>query len=145
MTTTSNGGCNRSNARPLCASLQEVAGPLPDSVVTAVACRPRRSRPNRANPIHALSAIARDVLDAIDRDAHLQLEAVPPAEDGDATLLVLRVDGCTRLMLAVPPSVIRSQRLRAGTSQPRDTQAEATFELLRVDNEPINEDESLAA
>lgn len=145
MTTTSNGGCNRRDATPLHASFNQVAGRLPDGVVTAAAKRPRHSRPTRCNPIHALSAIARDVLDAIDRDAHLQLEAVPPAEDGDATLLVLRVDGSTRLMLAVPPSVIRSQRLRAGTPQVRDTQAEAAFELLRVDNEPASEEELLTA
>jgi len=80
----------------------------------------------------ASSIIQKIAADAIKENGHTDLVSVGPAADGDPTLLFLRSGGQTRLVVGVPPEVIRSPRLR-GTSAPRrDLGIERDWELFRL-------------
>ncbi len=91
--------------------------------------RPTRRR-NRPGPAAILEAIAADAARAAQQHSAVVV-AVPPAANGDPTLLFLRANGQTQLMLGVPQNVIRSPRLR-GEACRRDHEAERQYEYLRV-------------
>jgi len=88
---------------------------------------PRRPRLGAAS---VLRAIADDAIRAAAK-ASATLISVGPAEPGDPTLLFLRKNGETQVMIGVPPSVIRSTRLR-GDDRARNRNAERQWEYLRV-------------
>ncbi len=129
---------NRANA-PLTATIDELAGPMPD--ITPARGSERRTRTNRSNgrrherrratPQSILTSIATDALKLVDSNGAV-IHSVPPTEPGDPTLLFLRRDNQTLMMLAVPPEVIRSSRLWRGTCHPRDLRAEHQYEMMRV-------------
>jgi hypothetical protein len=78
-----------------------------------------------------VSSIAADALKQITADGAV-LHSVPAAEPGDPILLFLCEGTATALMLAVPAELVRSRRLRNGTSRPRDLRAEYQYEMFRV-------------
>jgi len=126
--------CRNGNGEglPLTAKLEEIAGPLPRNLVLSVRRRRRRQEHRIAvTPIQILKAIITDALVSTGDGRSTVLESVPPAEPGDASLLVLRYAGRTMLMVAVAPSVIRSERLRRGTVG-RNRDAERGFEAMRL-------------
>lgn len=88
----------------------------------------RRSRRRHRSADVTIKSIAHDALSGLVGGS---IVSVGPAAEGDPTLLFLQHDGATRFLLGVPPSVIRSPRLR-GTRPGVDRQAEQEFELLRV-------------
>jgi hypothetical protein len=122
----------RSNERvPLTAKLEELAGPLPRDIIVATRRRRRREHRIQWTPIQILKAIITDALASVVDAETTVLESVPALEPGDATMLVLRCAGRNKLMVAVAPSIIRSERLRRG-SLPRDLDAEREFEVARL-------------
>ncbi len=114
---------------PFTAKLGEIAGPMPESVTSAVARRNHLRRRPRLTASAVLTAIAADAIEAAGGSANIV--SVPPAAPGDPTLLFLRSRGQTCVMVAVAPHLIRSERLRCGNTQ-RDPDAEREFEMLRV-------------
>jgi len=88
---------------------------------------PRRCRPSAATIVEAIAADAARAA----RQQSAVVVTVPPAIDGDPTLMFLRCGGQTQLMIGVPREIIRSPRLR-GDNHHRDRDAEREFELMRV-------------
>lgn len=91
----------------------------------------RRPLPKLPPAITTAAAIARDALTNLSSDESIELEAIPPSDPDDGTMLVLRSGSRTRLVLIVPTEVIRSKRLR-GEGRLRDHDAEQTYERLRL-------------
>ena len=114
---------------PLTATVRELAGPLPERLTHQLTCCVRPHRP-RLTAADVISAVAKDAIRAAAK-ASATLISVGPAEPGDPTLLFLRKHGQTQVMIGVPPSVIRSTRLR-GSDRTRDRATERQWEYLRV-------------
>lgn len=131
---------HRRENRPLTVKLGEAASeladikpaPTPKSAAKRNGHRSsRRGRRGGPSPLSILGSIASDAMKLNGDESKALLVSVPPAAPGDSTLLFLRSNGETRLMLAVPPEAIRSPRLR-GDSRKRDRAAEHQYEMMRV-------------
>ena len=125
-------------------SFPELVGPVAVSELKQRGRQHRRRRRLSAPAI--ISAIADDAARAVGGQA--TIVTVPPADDGDSTVLFLRDGSRTQLVVAVSPELIRSPRLRGETTR-RDLEAEGLYEMLRTvnaeqaDTEPDADDAEL--
>jgi hypothetical protein len=99
------------------------------SCITPTAVRLQRRRRRRC-PAAIVEAIATDAARTA-KSRSCVVVSVPPAADRDLTLIFLRADGETRLVVGVPRDIIRSPRLRARAPH-RDRVAEQEYEYLRA-------------
>ena len=111
---------------PLTFRLGDIAK-LPTIKPTPSRSARRRGRPSAASVVEAIAA---DAARASKQKSPVVI-SIPPAASRDLTLLFLRADGETQLMIGVPPAVIRSPRLR-GDDHRRDHDTERQWEYLRV-------------
>lgn len=107
-----------------------------DNVTTRVGTTAPRKHPKKKSATTTraaavLQAIATDATRADDK-ANGKIVSVGPAGPGDPTLLFLRSGGRTCMMIAVPPDVIRSKRLRGGKPWMRNHELEHEWELSRL-------------
>lgn len=93
-------------------------------------CGEVRRNQKSAKPVGVVRSITASALETLDGDGRLAV--VGPAEEGDPTLLFLRSGGRTCMMIAVPPEVIRSRRLRGGRPWVRNHELEQEWELSRL-------------
>ena len=115
-------GTLKAKPRALTSGPRVKAGSSPSRVRSPT---PRR----RSNASSVIQRIAADAIKDSDNSNHV---SVGPAAEGDPTLLFLRSGGQTRLVVGVPPEVIRAPRLRGTSASRRELGIERERELFRL-------------